>query len=520
MAVRNRRSVVVPVIGLDVGKPGELIDRRATPDCLNVQITRTVIEKIQGTEQAGESLEERVQALIELEQGSQTFFVRIGNSKVQLFNKTLRTWSDIHHTLLSGDENDRIDHAFPLLGGLRILVFTNNGADPIRKYNGIGNDADLGGNPPRCKFMIDYEGYLLLGYIFTGGNEFFARVQWPDTGDPENWTPGGGSQAGSADLLQDSEGLTGFGLLSDFVTVHKNSSIYIGYLVSTSAVFKFDRKATGAGTVCFATIKSLPTGEQIFLAPDGFRLFNGITAPLIESPITDELREFMNPEVLNKCWSVVVRERDEYWCGVPIGGQTEPETVYKYNYLTRQVYKDSRANISAAGIFKNTVGQLTWDDLIGDWESQTFRWNDVTVLSQNPVVAFGATDGMVTNRSPTRNDDNGVAIVSEWTSKDYTAVDVTGDPDDEGQIIEWQGLQVWALGNSLIVEYSTDSGATWMSAGTLTLGSQYPQDSNPLMVWFTVASSMLRIRVRNTSLGETWKLKKFVFLAVPRGETP
>ncbi len=520
MAVRTRRSVVIPVIGLDVGKPGEFIDRRATPDCLNVQITRTVIEKRPGSSALGSSLGERIQALMELEQGASTFFLRVGTTKVQQFNKTTHVWSDIGHTPLTGGDTDRVDYAFPQIGGVRIIAYTNNANDPIRKYDGTGTDADLGGSPPKCKFLLAFEGYLLLGYIIDGGNEYFSRIQWPDTGDPESWSPGSGSNAGSVDLLQDSEELTGLGLLGDFATAHKASSIYVGYLVSTSQIFKFDRKATGAGAICYATIQALPTGEQIFLARDGLRIFNGITAPLIESPITDELREFMNPEALSKCWSVLVRERDEVWFGIPIGGQSEPETVYKYNYLTRQVYKDARSGICAAGAFKNTVGQLTWDDLQGSWDALTIRWNDVTILSQNPVIAFGGTTGITSKRDPLVNDDVGEAVESSWSSKDYTAVDVTGSSDDEGQIIEWQGLQVWALGNSLIVEYSTDGGDSWIGAGTVTLDSNYPPDSAPLMVWFTVASSQLRIRVRNQSTGETWKLKKFVLLAVPRGEQP
>lgn len=515
MAIRTRTAVVVPVKGLDVGKPGEFIDPRSTPDCSDVQISRLVIEKRQGSEAVGSSLTERVLALPELERGGVTYLLRIGPTKVQQLNKTTVVWTSIANAALTGTEDDRIDYAFPQLSGSKIIVFTNNTVNNIRKYTGAGTDADLGGSPPKCKFVLDFGSYLILGWVLDSGNQYYARVQWCDTGAPETWT---GGNAGSQDLLEDPGELTGFGRPGDYFTVHKADSIYVGYLVSTSNVFKFDRKATGAGTICFATIQDLPTGEEIFLAKDGLRLFNGTTAPLVPSTINDEIRETMNPEEVGKCWSKIVKERQEYWVGIPIGSQTEPDTVYKYNYVTGQAYKDTRPDITAVGLYKNTQGQLSWNDKTNPWDSDPGRWNDVVNLTQNDIVIFGDSAGVTTKRSSITNDDNGEVIRSYWTGKDITAVDVTGDPNDEGKIVEWQGLQVWALGQSLDIAYSINGGRSWITLETLTLGSEYPEDSAPLMVWFEAVSSQIRFRFLNEQSEETWKLKKFVILSVFRGE--
>jgi len=114
--------------------------------------------------------------------------------------------------------------------------------------------------------------------------------------------------------------------------VHKPSSIYIGHLVSGSAIFQFDRRATGVGTIANNTIVNIPTGEQIFLSKDGLRIFNGITAPLIPAPINDELRRGINPEKIHKAYGILVREKDEVWIGIPIGDLEYGYNIYKYNY--------------------------------------------------------------------------------------------------------------------------------------------------------------------------------------------
>lgn len=505
-----KSNVALPIIGLDVGKPGEFIDARSTPDCKNIQIDRNVLGKRFGTTAVGASLGERVLGMAELQIGNDTYFVRIGPTTVELLNKTNSTWSDITGTALTANNNYRIDFAFPLLSGSKAMVFTNY-IDAVRKYTGSGNTAALGGSPPKAKFCVAFGPYLILAYIDDSGDEFSSRLQWCDTGNIENWSSG---NAGSLNLMDDPDDITGLGILGQFVTVHKKSSIYTGYLVSTSEVFRFDRKNTGVGAACFATIKQLPGSDQIFLSYDGFHIFNGITAPLIESAAMDELRESINPQYINKCWSVIVRERDEYWCGIPTGSDTEPNTVYKYNYRTGQLYKDERTNICAAALYEKTT-QISWNEKLNTWNSDTTLWNNVIYLALNPVVALGDSSGLVTIQEPVYND-NGSAISSYWVSKDFTAQDL-GD-NDLGRMVRWNKIQVWAKGSTLNVQYSTDSGLNWiaMTPSTLTLSADYPSDSSPLFAYFDVVSSKIRFKFANATELENWQMKKFTISGTMR----
>ena len=438
----------------------------------------------------------------ELEAGINTWMVRVGLTKAEVLNKSAETWASIANTALNGTADQPVDFAFPVLSAVRTMVYTNNN-DNIRKFNGTGTDADLGGSPPKCKYVLDFGGYLLLAHIIDSGTTFPTRVQWSDSGDPENWSTG---NSGSQELLEDSLEITGLNRFGDFVCVHKERSISLGQLVDTSEIFRFSRKETGVGTIANGSIQNLPDGTQIFLARDGLRLFNGITTVLIPSPVIDELRDSVNPEYAHMSTSVLVKDLDEYWIAIAIGSQTKPETIYKYNYRTRQVYKDPYTDLTAMALMKRTDAE-SWDSDSDSWDSDTTRWDSVTELALHRQVVFGNEDGETFLRDTSSNDGS-TAIDSIFDTKDFTVDDV--QPGfNLGQMVRWKGIDLWAIGNGVTLYYSTDSGTTWNLIGTASLTSVYPTDDAPNIKYFDVLSSKVRFRLRNNTLSQSWSLKKY-----------
>lgn len=519
MAKRQKLVTPIPILGIDHSKPGEFVAARATTNAVNVRVRRSLIEKRPGTEAMGSTMGQRIQEILEYDDGTNTHLIRVGLTDIQQIDQTTLSWLSIAGAPLTGSIANQISYAFPLLAGQRILAYTN-GRDPVRKYIGTGTDADLGGSPPVARFVFFFGGYLLLMDITDTGNHFPWRVQWCDTGDPETWS---GGNAGSQELLEDSKGITGpayFG--NNYFTVHKEDAIYLGYLTDTSAVFRFDRRDTGRGAIAHRTIKTLPTGEQFFLASDGFALFNGNAAPLLEAPIIEDIRDSLNPENAYKSWAKVRRDLDEVWCGVPIGSDTEPTTIYKFNYITRQVYIDDRADVTAVGDYINTQGQPTWDSLTTTWDGWVGTWDDKRLLSLNPITVYGDSTG-VTTRESINSSDNGAAISGTWDSKDFTAVDYQLDP---GLLMEWQELHLWIRGSGTASIYtSIDGGNTWVIAGSvaapgqIALSSDYPPDTSPQIVYFDRLSARCRIRVLHAGIDQSFQMKQFALIAVPREET-
>lgn len=502
-------NVPLPSLGLVVDRPGEFVDSRSTTAIRNMEFNRSIIRKRAGSTDIGASLSERVMKLFELQVGGLTRLIRVGPTKVEELTKATSTWSSCASAALTGGVTDHVAVAYPLLSGAKIAVFTN-GKDAIRKIAITANDATLGGSPPIARYVQAFGPYLVIAYVTDGGNTHYSRVQWCDTGAPETWS---GGNAGSTNLLEDPEDITGIGLFGNFLTVHKSKSIYVGQLVSTSEVFRFDRRATGVGAAAGATIAQIPSGEQIFLGSDGLHLFNGITAPLIDSPIQDELRETMNPSILSAAHGLYVEELDEYWCAVGVGSDTVPSTVYKYNWRTRQIYKDTHANMTAMSLYLNT-SERTWDSAVGTWDSQTKSWDSTDNLSLSKIVIYGDSAGVTTRRESGTSNDGSSVVEAVWETKDFTAQDL-GNPDIDG-LVRWKGVQMWAFGSTMDIQYSTDGGSSWTVGKTVTLGSTYPTDASPINVWFDVVSSRLRLRFSNSTSNGAFTIKKYVLKGTPR----
>jgi len=431
--------------------------------------------------------------------------VRVGLDNIERYDTTTSIWVDITGTVtFTGAVSDIYTTALPVLSGKRILCITNN-KDAIRKWNGSGNATLLGGSPPICKFLQEYKTYLVCANI-GGGTDISQRVQWSDTADPETWT---GGNTGSVDLVEDGGDITGLSIFGNYLAVHKRKSIYLGYLVSSSSIFTFMRKATGSGTIANNSIVNLPTGEQIFLASDGLRIFNGNSVSLIEAPINDELRDEIDDEYAFNSWGVLVKDKDEVWFGVPISGSTSGETIYKFNYVTRTLYKDTRTNATVAWIGSASAGQ-TWDEMSGTWDAQTVRWNERGLNEDSDQINIGHVNGSVTYSDETTTSDAGSPIDAFFITKDFQ--------DSQQVMSRWKSMELWAKGGTVGVEYSTDGGSTWASCSNspLTLTTEFPSFDSPDKLWFDVVGSKIRFKFTNNSDDESLTIKQFIIDYTPR----
>jgi hypothetical protein len=430
--------------------------------------------------------------------------VRIGLDKIERYNTGTGTWVNITGTDLTGTLEDNHNTAVPLLNGNEVLCITN-GVDAIKKWTGTGNVENLGGTPPVAKYIQEYKTYLVCANI-AGGVDVSQRVQWCDTADPETWNSG---NAGAVDLVEDGEEITGLNIFGDYLTVHKKSSIYVGALVSSSSIFQFARKSTGSGTVANNSIQNLPTGHQIFLADDGIRLFNGISSPLIESKINDEIRDELNSEYSYTAWSVIKKDKDEVWIGMPIGSQTQGETVYKYNYVTGILYKDERIGANAAWNASTAISQ-SWNDFTTSWDDDTTSWNERTLNTGSSLTNIGFSSGRVFYVDGGSSNDGALAINAYFITKDFQ--------DSQQVISRWKGMELWAKGGSVNVEYSTDGGNTWreVSNSPVTLTAEFPDFDNPTMLFFDVVASKIRFKFINDKASESLTIKQFIIDYKPR----
>ncbi len=501
----NKRGGLLLVQGLDVSKPAEYIGEQSSPNVKNYTINRALLSKRVGTSLRGSTIggtDLRIMRGRQFNRAGTFYNVRVGQDHIEHYSSG--TWNDITGTTLTGAATDLVDTAVPLLSGSRILCITN-GVDNIRKWNASGNTSNLGGSPPVAKFIQEYETYLVCANI-GGGTDITQRVQWSDTADPETWT---GGNSGSVDLVEDGDDITGLNLFSSFLCVHKQNAIYLGALVSTSKIFRFDRRQT-VGTAANASIVNISRGLQAFVALDGIRLFDGSISNRIPATANDEIRDSINKDAATKSWGVLVDDKTEVWFGIPIGASTIPDTVYKYNYETGAVYKDERADLNACWLAK-TSSSVSWDAGSGSWDSWEGSWNSSQDVSGAIEIHFGDTYGLTTVSDVDSLTDNGTTIDAIYETKDFKS-------DDLGQILRFQEVWLWAKGSgNLCVEYSVDEGQTWTecSGSPIALDSSFPSESDPMRVYMDDTGVSCRLRFRHNESGSC-QIKQFFIGYVKR----
>lgn len=502
-------GTLLPIVGIDTSLPPEYID--GAPDLQNVEVDRGTLIKRYGLSELGVTVSGAypIQAGIEFRAGDQNHVLRIAQNAIEKWNSGAQDWDSI---LTSGTvslplnftEADEVVIATPFDGGQRIAVITT-GADELLKYDGGTEVELLGGSPPKAKYAISFGAHLVLAHITDeGGNAYPNRVWWSRAGFPEQWDAVT-TNAGFNTLTAGGD-ITGLGIFGNYLAVHKQEVLYLGYAASSPAIL-FDAKYT-PGTIAHNTIRMLPNGLMAYLAVDGIRFFNGGTSKLVDSTINLDIRQQLNLAYAYTAWGIVYQDVDEYWCAIPLGDEQVPTTIFRVNYKTGQIHKHVMTASRCAFYFKNTL-ELTWDQYVGLWDNATGRWNDGAGGSGFPNLVIGSNDGKTLKFDKAAADDDGVAIDAFYETKDFMN-------EHKGQFSRWKRMELWAKGESVLISYSTDSGETWYDIEDVELDAEYPIDSTPIMIYFDVLSTKIRFRFKHDKLVGGFQLKQFLLYHTPR----
>jgi len=500
-----RKPVLMPIIGLDYMNPSTMInDRGGYPQ--NMRLYRNDLRKRQGIslyQTAAMAGGNSVIHLTEYDLASQaTRLLRFSKVGIEKYNTATGIWSDITGAAFTGGATD----FFSTVVAEDKLIMTNY-VDAVRVYNDAGNTANMvasSGSVPKCKFLEYNGGFLLAAYI---GSDYPTKVAWTDIGDITAW---GSGNYGESMLYHDPLPIRGMKNLNEYTVVYKKNSIYNGRRVDTSDVFVFDLAHTGVGLLSNRALIDY-RGAHYFMGTDDFYVYRGVRPESIaEATVKKEVFSRLHPTNFSRCFSVLHTDLDEIWFFVVISGNDWATEVWKFNYRTGYWYYDTCAAMSAAGNYVET-GTTIWNDLVGSWNTQNWRWDDKLTSTDSSIVILGDSAGKVYKFDSFVHNDNGVAIDGMWQSMDFTA-------DKFENYKRWLQVDFEAKGDSVDVDYSTDYGSTWkVIKSNYKLTSDWP--AAPYRIYFDVVARNIRFRFRNNRSGETFYLRQFYPYYLMREET-
>jgi len=485
-----------PLKGLRVGVGSEIHDLE-TPSCKNIFLTEDLcIEKTPGFKKFSTNLPlDSTIMLID------QFYKRDGTEKLicctqdflYYYDTSVSEWkrvTDATEDFTGTDDNLFFADNARDSSGNDIFVITN-GIDNIKKYDG-STLADLGGSPPKAKFLLNFEDYLMLFFTIEGGNNYPQRVRWSDTGNAEEWSSG---NAGWWDL-EGEDWISGVGVLGSYVIVFKERSIFAGRKVISSSVFDFDKIVDGVGCIAPKTIVNVED-ELYFLGNDNVYAFTGRGLEVIGESIRDKLFSFLNPSLSYLAFAHYIEELSEYRLYFPTTNSSDfCDACFIYNTRLKAWTYNKRTKVFSCGGYYVRQTTATWDTLSGTWDEQTGRWDDRAYLSLSPTNLLGDKNGYTYEIDYTETDEDTEATESYFDTKDIHL---------DGRKLSFSWLRVWAKGTGLKVYYSTDEGESFSELGTITLSDG---DFKPYKLTKRINCETIRFRFENTDAGGRFKIQK------------
>ena len=216
-------------------------------------------------------------------------------------------------------------------------VIATNYSDPIQTIAaaGGGRFADLGGSPPKARFIAVVRDFVMCGYTNdTTDGEKPYRVRWSGIGDYDSWAIDPNTQADFQDI-SDMGAVTGL-VGGEYATILMEKGIVRAQYVGSPLVFEFDKVQLQRGCKVSGSVAAI--GRNVFyLSDDGFYVFDGNSSQPIGAEKINRffLKRFQSNNAARMSAVVDPSRQIVVWSYPSVdSGDGSPDELLIYNYAT------------------------------------------------------------------------------------------------------------------------------------------------------------------------------------------
>ncbi|MEE9510436.1 MAG: hypothetical protein V3V81_08080 [Candidatus Bathyarchaeia archaeon] len=213
----------------------------------------------------------------------------------------------------------------------------SNGNTNVQKWTGTGTSTDLDGtNAVKARYLIEYANRLILADYGSTRDPY--SIQWSKNLDPTDWTD---ASAGSAQLLDSLDYITGLGKVGAYLVIFKEESYHLAHRTGIyTEPINIPIHKIGKGCPAPWSIVQFQ-GTVAWLGRDDFYVMDGTWASSIGLQIRDFFLEEVTETNREKTYGFVNSiERENIWLatttsygllGFIYRWQTKDWVVYDYN---------------------------------------------------------------------------------------------------------------------------------------------------------------------------------------------
>jgi len=204
-------------------------------------------------------------------------------------------------------------------------VIATNGIDFVLVWDTTGSFAaldeatgieyDTGKFLTKCKYLITYENYLILGYTYEDGSWYPQRTRWNAIGAETTWIPTGAAGGAGSTEVGKSDFIKGFGLYRGHLIVFKETSYFKYWLVGSVYTFNGAFISMKIGCKCSGSIVNDNKGRLYWYASDG--TIKEMSVGTISQPIQTDIIDKIYQGSIDFIKSKFIDETKEVWWSIP-----------------------------------------------------------------------------------------------------------------------------------------------------------------------------------------------------------
>ncbi len=404
----------------------------------------------------------RIRRIIEFSRGNTSYFiVRVTNTGVRYTAIDGTSWTALAGTL-SASNNQHIDHAIVFEKDLIIA----DGVDRLQLADLETNTlADLGAVAPRASFVTGQSERVVAANHDT--------VYWSGNRNITEWDAAVDESAGNTRIdtspVVNRDPITGIFGLANILIIPREQSIFLATKKPiASNPFNFYNSVPNIGADTPGSIVLTDRGIAFISMRHGtaFSYTPGQRPEDIGLPIWTELVD--NAEDLSRISAAFDTYNKELVFLVPTS--TSVTRMWIYNFRNKSWSYDEQSNLSEVAYITSLLNYTSIDALTGTIDALTGTIDDLSVTpTPRPRLYVGTTAGVIQNEVESAEDDAGTNYTMEIRSKEYRI------PELDVVVSQIRVDYEATSADTLILQYSVDSGTTWVTAKTITTTVGGPQ---------------------------------------------
>jgi len=432
-------------------------------------------------------------------------------NKIYRFNGTVvtnvsKTSDAFNYTNSPRWQSEQLGNALMMNNGSDVPQFMQPDASPQRF-------ADLTAWPSGVKTQClkPYKSFLIMAGYESSSNKFPYTVRWSDeyepTGVPTDYSITSTTNLAGENTLGGNNGdLIDQLTLNNSQIIYAERGVYAMDFIGAPLVFSFREVFSDDGIINRGACAEF-LGKHLVVGHDDIYVHDGNQKQSIAEKRVR--RTFFNALTdTRSVYCQTVNNRSEIWICYADVDATNSESANKalvYNWAQNAFTFIDLPNLRALSVSeKMGATQGTWADVVGEWNSTTAYWSNVSQSSEaNALKLFGA--GYTTSKVFTMNDTHGAADTSITATLEATKIDLdqvigaaTNTIKQINSIlpqIEGQGSVNISVGSSM----TPQDGVMWGEPQAYEIEKDHKID-------FRSSGRYLALKVESISATDYWRL--------------